>query len=98
MRLLTQPTSKYQSGTTESRVILKYGAGSLHGVVLSGIVNNSVVTLYDNIASTGTTVWSSGEMGAQTIPVSLDMKGLPFYTGLTLTVTAANSNALVIYE
>jgi len=37
-------------------------------------------------------------MSNQTIPFSIDMKGLPFYTGLTMVISGANSNALVIYE
>lgn len=95
-QLLTQPVSRYVSG--QQTQILKYGTGNLHEVVLSGVVNNSVVTIYDNTSATGEIIWSSGAMGAQTIPISVDLKGLPFFNGLTIAITGANSNALVVYE
>lgn len=95
--LITQPTSYYQSGTTAG-VVLKYGAGNLHSIVLSGIANTSTVTLYDNTAASGTIIWSSGSMGSQTAPFPIPLHGLPFYIGLTLVIANANSNATVIYE
>lgn len=95
--LQTQPTSKYQAGTTVG-VVLKYGAGNLHGIIISGVVNNAVVTLYDNTAASGTVLWSSGAMSANTTPFSLDFKDLPFYTGLTLVIGTANCNATIIFE
>lgn len=93
----TQPTSKYQAGTTTG-IILKYGTGNLHGVVISGVNNNSVVNLYDNTAASGTLLWSSGAMGALTTPFALEMHDVPFFTGLTLEITGANSNVFVAYE
>jgi len=95
--LSTQPISKYQSGTTAG-VILKRGSGNLHGLVISGVANNSVITLYDNTAASGTVIWSSGAMGSQTQPFALDFHSLPFSIGLTLVISAANSNLLAIYE
>lgn len=95
--LLSQPTSKYQSGTVAA-LVLKYGVGNVHGISISGVVNNSVVTLYDNTAATGTILWSSGAMSNQTVPLFIDLKGLPYFTGLTLAITVANSNVTVIYE
>lgn len=95
--LATQPTSKYQSGTTAG-VVCKYSTGNLQGAVISGVTNNSVVTLYDNTAATGTVIWSSGTMGSQTIPFNIDFKSLPFANGLTLAITGANCNVLLIYE
>lgn len=96
--LATQPTSFYYSGQTAS-VILKYGMGNLHGAVVSGVTNNAVISLYDNTAVTATSLlWSSGSMGANTVPFALDFKGLPFYSGLTMAITSANANATVIYE
>lgn len=41
---------------------------------------------------------SSGTMGSNAVPFSVDLKGLTFSTGLTLAITGANSNATVIYE
>lgn len=93
----TQPTSKYQAGTTAG-VVLKYGPGNLHGIAVSGVSNNSVVTLYDNTAASGTILWSSGKMGANAVPFDIDFKGAAFSIGLTLVISGANSNAMVIYE
>ena len=95
--LETNPTSKYQSGTTAG-LVLKYGAGALRGVVISGVANNSVITLYDNTAASGTVIWSYGTMGSQTQPYDLDFKTLPFSIGLTLVISGASSNITVIYE
>jgi len=97
--LVTQSQSRYRSGQVASDV-LKLGPGNLHSVILSGIVNNSVVTLYDNTAATGTAFWATGALNgaATTIPITVDFKGVPFFTGLTLAVTAANCNVLVTYE
>jgi len=93
----TGATSKYQAGA--GTVICKYGAGNLHGVVISGVANTSVVTLYDNIGTSATSIlWSSGAMGAQTTPFGLDLHNIPFFTGLTLEIKAANSNTMVAYE
>lgn len=99
--LLTQPNSKYQSGTTAG-VVCKYGAGNLHSMVISGIVSGSVATLYDNTTGSGNVIWSSGTMTignqATNLPYPVDFKGLPFFVGLTLVVTTQNSNCLVVYE
>jgi hypothetical protein len=95
--LETQPTSKYQAGTTAG-VICKYGAGNLRGIIISGVVNNAQVDLYDNTAASGTLLWSSGAMTNQTVPFDLQFQSMTFSTGLTMVVSAANCNALVIYE
>lgn len=96
-QLVTQPTYKYQSGLTAG-VICKYGAGNILGISVSGVANNSVVTLYDNIAASGEVIWSSGAQGANAVPFSINFYGLPFSTGLTLAITAATSTVTVIYE
>jgi hypothetical protein len=98
--LLTQPNSRFQSGTVAA-LVCKYGPGNLHSLVLSSVTSGSVVTLWDNTAASGTTLWSGTiTIPAQGVnaPVALDMKGMPFFTGLTLTIATQNSNALVIYE
>jgi hypothetical protein len=100
---LTTPTSKYQAGIT-SGVTLKYGPGNVHGISVSGVINDSVVTLYDNTAATGSgsILWSSGVQfitnQSNNLPYSINLQGLPFFTGLSLSITTANSNATVIYE
>lgn len=94
----TAPISKYQSGTT-SGIIYKYGVGSVHQVIISNITNNSVVTIYDGTSTDGTILWASGAMSNQTVPFSIPfISGLPFYTGLFLTITVAACNVTIIYE
>jgi hypothetical protein len=67
-------------------------------MLVSGVVNNSVITLYDNTAASGTILWASGAMGAQTLPFGVDLHQVNFFTGLTLAITAANSTVTVVYE
>lgn len=95
--LVNQPTSKYQSGTTAG-VVCKYGSGCLHGIAISGVTNNSTITLYDNTAASGTVLWSSGAMAALTQPFHVPFNGIPFFTGLTLVIAAANSTVTLSYE
>jgi hypothetical protein len=95
--LITQPTSKYQAGTTAG-VVCKYGAGNLQSLILSNITAGSVVTLYDNTAASGTILFSSGAMAEKTFPFALDFKGIPFSIGLTLVIATQISDATVIYE
>lgn len=91
------PVSRYSTGTTAG-LNLKAGPGNIHSIIVSGVGNNSVVTLYDNTAATGTILWSSGTMGASTVPFALDLKGVSFSIGLTLVVATASTNVTVIYE
>ena len=96
--LLTQPTSKYQSGTTAATgVICKYGAGNLHQVLVGGVASNgSVMTLYDGLSNNAPVIFS-GTFQANT-NWSWDFKGTPFINGLTLVIATQNANVLVIYE
>lgn len=96
----SQAKTYFQQGTTAG-VILKIGPGALHLLNISGVLNNSVVNLYDGTSAAGTLLWSSGAMGAQTIPfgVPLDSSGgTTFNNGLFLTITGANSNCFIKYE
>lgn len=95
--LLTQPRSKYQVGVTVGNV-LKYGPGILHGMIISSMVSTSVVTLYDNVTNSGEIKWSSGPLPAKTEPIDLDFKNLAFNIGLTLTISVAACNVLIVYE
>jgi hypothetical protein len=96
--LVTQPTSKYQSGTTAG-VICKYGAGNLISLIISNPTNGSVVTLYDGTSVAGTVIWASGNLsGADPTSTPLDFKGIPFFTGLFFTITAAACNLFIVYE
>lgn len=96
-QLLAQARSFFQQGLTAG-VTLKQGSGNLHGIVLSGITNNSVLTVYDNTAASGTVVWTSGALTSNGLPFFIDLKGITFSTGLTITVTGAAVNALIMYE
>jgi hypothetical protein len=93
----TQPRSVYQAGTVAA-LVLKRGPGITHTISLSAVANNSVVTLWDNTAASGTTLWSSGSMAAQTQPFQIDLHQVAFYTGLTLSITGAASTVTVVYE
>lgn len=95
--ITSQPLGKYQSGTTAG-VVCKHGPGNIHGIIISGAANNSNITLYDNIAASGTVLWSSGPMGALSTPFELSLYNLPFSTGLTLVIGTATANVLLIYE
>jgi len=100
-QLLTQPTSKYQSGTTAG-IVCKYSSGNLHSIIISGVVSGSVVTLYDGTSTAGTIIWASGSMTignqATNLPFTLDFKGLPFSNGLFLVIATQNSNVTIVYE
>jgi hypothetical protein len=93
----TQSIYKYQSGTT-SGMVLKIGPGNLKRLTLSNIANTSVVTVYDGVNTNGNIIWSSGTMGNNSVPFSIDFDGCPFFTGLFLVVSTAASNVTVIYE
>jgi hypothetical protein len=94
----TQPKYYFQQNITAG-VLLKQGIGSLHSLVISGVVNNAVVTLYDGTSTAGTVIWTSGAMTNQTIPFDVTFNtGIQFTTGLFLTVTVANCNCMVMYE
>ena len=93
----TAPTSKFIQGQTAA-TICKYGAGNICTLVVSAVENNSAITIYDNTAASGTIIWDSGAMGAQTQPFSLDLCRLPFAIGLTVKIVTADSDILLVYE
>lgn len=92
-----QPISKFQSAITAG-TLYKIGAGSLHSILISGIGNNANVTLYDSTTASGTIIWSSGAMAASTIPYAMDLKGVVFSTGLTLSVATAGCFVTTIFD
>jgi hypothetical protein len=93
------PNSMFQQGLTETGGLLcKAGDGILKGVVISGIVNNSIVNLYDGLDNEGTILWSSGAMAPQTRPFDVPFYDKAFTTGLVLEITGANSDALLIFR
>jgi hypothetical protein len=91
-----QHVSDSQQGTIASK-LLKSGVGVLVSLSVSGVANNSVITLYDNTDSSGDILWTSGAMGAQATPFDVNINNIPFNIGLTLSITGANSNVTTVY-
>jgi hypothetical protein len=97
--LYTNPTSKFISDV--STTILKVGAGTVKGIVISSVVDDTVVSFYDGLAVVaGDLLWTSGIIAAKTdyAPIPIDLFGMPFSDGLTLAITAENCDVLAIYE
>ncbi|HET8689055.1 MAG TPA: hypothetical protein VFM18_20790 [Methanosarcina sp.] len=92
-----QPRSAFIQGLNAG-TNLKNSPGNLHGVILSGITNNSTVNIYDNTTATGTLIWTSGGLTSNGLPFYLDFKKTPFSVGLSISITGAAMNVLVIYE
>lgn len=90
-----QPVSKMIQGATAGTT-LKIGAGGLRRGIVSNITNNATVTLYDNTAASGTIIWASGAMGAQTVPFPLDFGDVEFSIGLTVVITVGANLYLAI--
>jgi hypothetical protein len=90
--------SYYHAAGTTAGVTLKVGPGNIHHAIVSQISNNSVVTLYDNTAASGTVIWTSGAMTANANPYTLEFDDIPFSNGLTFAVTGANCSVVWIYE
>lgn len=95
--LLTQPSSYYQA-LGQAGATLKFGAGNVHSVVISRAVNNAVITLSDSTTTTTPVRWAMTAGAAINAPISIDLKGMPFFDGLRLTTSGANSEVTVIYE
>jgi hypothetical protein len=95
-KLSPQYVSDSQSGSIAAKT-LKIGVGMLASLSVSGVANNSVVTLYDNTAASGTVLWTSGPMSAQSTPFDVNLNNIPFNIGLTLAITGANSNVTTVY-
>jgi nucleoid-associated protein YgaU len=77
---------------------LKTGAGTIQRLAISDVKNNSVLTLYDSLTASGSIIYSTGTMGANSQPFSVDLTGVAFFTGLTLAITGANCKATIVYE
>ena len=94
--LFTNPTYKRVSGV--SVTVLKYGAGTLKGIVVSNVTNTADINIYDGVSIAGIPIWTSGNQGARTEPFNIDFYGLPFSDGLTLQIVDAGADVLVVYE
>lgn len=96
-RDVTLPRSATFTATTAGNT-LKIGPGTVHALSVSSVGANSAITVYDNTAASGTTLWASGAMGATTQPFDVDLHNSPFYTGLTIVIATSNCNLTVLYE
>jgi hypothetical protein len=94
----SQPTSYYHAAGQTAGVNLKIGAGNVHSIVLGTCLQNCVLSLVDSVNAATPVIFSTGAITANSQPISLDLKGLPFFTGLRLIVATANGVATVIYE
>jgi hypothetical protein len=91
----TAPTYKNITGVNTSQ-ILKYGAGSLHSVIIGSSVTVATVTLYDN--TTGTTdPISIITLPELVTPFSIPFH-CPFFNGLNIVPSSTGLNITVIYE
>lgn len=97
-QLLTQPTSYYLASGTTTGTNLKLSAGNLHSIIINNVTNNAVITLSDSITATTPTLFAHTAAATSSAAYAIDFKGIPFYSGLRLTVSAANASVTVIYE
>ena len=99
-QLHTVPTSKYQSTVTGS--IYKTGPGNLQRLVVGTVATSgAVVTLYDGTTTGGTVIASFTFIypnGGNFNPVSIDLGGLSFSTGLYVDCTTQAAAMCVVYE
>lgn len=97
---VSQPTSYFNTGVNAGTV-LKYGPGNLHSIAWGSYSNaGAVVTLADGVAAGGSTIFSSTfttSANAQ-VPSTTSFGGLPFASGLYLTVGTNAANLTVVYE
>lgn len=86
-----QPVFSHIAGA--QTIVLKRGAGSLHGVVINSNTGSSI-TLYDNVTSTGSII---AVINPNSV-VTLDYKGISFSIGLTVVTTGATIDCTVLYD
>jgi hypothetical protein len=95
--LLSQPTSYYFAIGQTAGVNLKLSAGNLHSLILSNVVDGSVITLSDSISAATPVIFKVTALSTQVV-LPIDFKGIPFLFGLRLTISTQNCSAVVIYE
>lgn len=98
------PISQYFT-TSTAATVLKVGPGKVHRLLYSPSDTSVTATLWDNTAASGTTLWhavlinSTGGGSVAYSALSLDFGDMPFYTGLTLVLSANPTNGLtIVYE
>lgn len=96
-----QPTYAFVQGLTAGQN-LKNSPGEIHGITISGVVNNSVITLYDTatipIPGGAKVIWSTGPMTNNTFPFNIPADTVPFHIGLSVAITGAAANAWIKYD
>jgi hypothetical protein len=95
---LTQPTSYYHAAGQTAGTNLKLKAGNLHAISISSVTSGAILSLVDSVSTTTPVIFTTGAMPNNTNPFYIDFKGLPFFTGLRLIVSAQNCSATIIYE
>jgi hypothetical protein len=95
--LLSQPTSYYHALGQTAGTQLKLSAGNLHSLILSNVVDGSVITLSDSTSAATPVIFKVTALSTQVV-LPIDFKGLPFFFGLRLTIGTQNCSAVVIYE
>ena len=95
---LSQPTSYYFAAGQTAGTNLKIGPGNLHSIVVNSVLNNGVITLADSVSGLTPAITVMTASNTTTTPYTIDFKGLPFFTGLTLGVGTANCSVTVVYE
>lgn len=100
--LISQPSSYYHANGQTAGTQLKIGAGNIHSIIIGNITNGSVVTLSDSTTTSTPVIFSftgsnTANMGTS-IPSALDLKDIPFFTGLRLTVATQNAQLTIVYE
>jgi hypothetical protein len=96
--LMTQPTSYYHASGTTAGTQIKTGTGNIHSIIFGSAANNAVLTLVDNTTGSTPVLWVYTATGALDAPVSIDLKGMPFSTGLRFVVATGNASFTVVYE
>lgn len=89
-----QTSPIYKHITTATTTVCKYGAGTLHSIIVNNPVNNTI-TVYDNTTGAGTVIAIIASL-SNTQPFQLDYN-LEFSTGLTV-VTGGNFDLTCVYE
>ena len=94
----SQPTSYYFASGQSAGVTLKIGPGNLQSIIVNSGTNGAVITLADSVNVATPVITAMTVSPSTTTPYTLDLKGLPFYTGLRLIVATQNASLTLIYE
>lgn len=93
-----QNDSYFISGSVTDTV-LKYSCGLINSITICNISNNSNISLYDGISTAGNLLFSTGALASTKVPIYIKFAhGIPFNTGLCLSIQTSASNCLIEYE